>query len=224
VRFGNGINGVVPSGTISVRYKTGGGATGNVNAGTLTKLEGSFPDADGRPVSVSATNPRPATGGTERQPVAQIQALAPESIRVLNRTVSREDFEINARRLPAVARELMLTSNEDRGIAENTGILFVIPRGSRLPSQALKDAVKEQVTIVFPSTLTFQVAGPGSDLPGGRRAGDRLPAPGRQRAGRSHRHPEGARGLLRGVAAERNAEPSRGLWFQREGRERRPGQ
>ena len=45
VRFGNGINGVVPSGTITVRYKTGGWATGNVNAGTLTKLEGSFTDA-----------------------------------------------------------------------------------------------------------------------------------------------------------------------------------
>lgn len=158
VRFGNGINGVVPSGTITVRYKTGGGATGNVNVGTLTKLEGSFTDVDGRPVSVSATNPRPASGGTDRQTVAQIQALAPESIRVLNRTVSREDFEINARRLPAVARALMLTSNEDSGIAENTGILFVIPRGSGLPSQALKDAVKEQVTVVFPSTLTFQVA------------------------------------------------------------------
>lgn len=158
VRFGNGINGVVPSGTITVRYKTGGGATGNVNTGTLIKLEGSFTDASGRPVSVSATNPRPASGGTERQTVAQIQALAPESIRVLNRTVSREDFEINARRLPAVARALMLTSNEDRGIAENTGILFVIPHGSRQPSQALNDAVKEQVTVVFPSALTFQVA------------------------------------------------------------------
>jgi hypothetical protein len=52
----------------------------------------------------------------------------------------------------------MLTSNEDAGIAENTGILFVIPRGDGPPSQALKDAVKEQVTVVFPSTLTFQVA------------------------------------------------------------------
>jgi hypothetical protein len=158
LRFGNGINGTLPSGTIAARYKTGGGATGNVNAGTLTKLEGSFTDANGNLVSVSATNPQAASGGTDRQTIAQIQALAPESIRVLNRSVSREDFEINVRRLPAVARALMLTSNEDRGIAENTGILFVIPRGGGLPSQALKDAVKHQVTVVFPATLTFEVA------------------------------------------------------------------
>jgi hypothetical protein len=158
VRFGNGVNGVIPSGTITVRYKTGGGAKGNVNAGTLTKLDGSFTDDNGAPVSVTVTNPQPASGGSDRQTVAQIKVLAPESIRVLNRTVSREDFEINARRLSEVARALMLTSNEDAGIPENTGILYVIPRGGGLPSQALKDAVKDQVTVVFPSTLTFQVS------------------------------------------------------------------
>jgi hypothetical protein len=158
LRFGNGVNGAIPSGTIAARYKTGGGTAGNVNAGTLTKLEGSIVDAEGNPVSVTATNPKPASGGSARQSIAQIQALAPESIRVLSRTVSREDYEVNARRLPAVARALMLTSNEDPGIAENTGILFVIPRGGGAPSQALKDAVKRQVTVVFPNTLTFQVA------------------------------------------------------------------
>jgi hypothetical protein len=158
IRFGNGVNGTVPSGTITVRYKTGGGAVGNVNAGTLTKLDGAFADTEGNPVSIAATNPKPASGGSDRQSIAQIQALAPESIRVLSRTVSREDYEVNARRLPEVARALMLTSNEDPGIAENTGILFVIPRGGGMPTQALKDAVKRQVTVVFPNTLTFQVA------------------------------------------------------------------
>jgi len=158
LRFGNGINGALPSGTLSVVYKTGGGATGNLNAGTLSKLEGSFTDANGNPVAITATNPQPAAGGTERQTLAQIQALAPESVRVINRTVSREDFEINARRLPAIARALMLTSNEDRGIAANNGILFVVPQGGGLPSQALKDAVLDQVTVVFPCTLTFQVS------------------------------------------------------------------
>jgi hypothetical protein len=158
VRFGNGTSGVLPSGTITVRYKTGGGAKGNVNAGTLTKLDGSFTDDNGAPAHVAVTNPQPASGGADRQTIAQIKALAPESIRVLSRTVSREDFEINARRLPEVARALMLTSNEDAGIPENTGILYVIPRGGGLPSQALKDAVKHQVTVVFPSTLTFQVS------------------------------------------------------------------
>ncbi|MCI0636598.1 MAG: t4-like baseplate wedge, partial [Actinobacteria bacterium] len=121
LRFGSGVNGAVPSGTITVRYKTGGGARGNVEAGALSKIDGTFTDDGGAPVTVSVANSQPASGGTDRQTIAQIKALAPESIRVLNRTVSREDFEINARRLPEVARALMLTSNEDGGIAENTG-------------------------------------------------------------------------------------------------------
>lgn len=158
VRFGNGVNGVIPSGTITISYKTGGGAKGNVNAGTLTKLLGPLTDDNGNPVTALTSNPMPASGGSDRQTIAQMKVLAPESIRVLNRTVSREDFEVNARRLSQVARALMLTSNEDAGIPENTGILYVIPQGGGNPSEALRDAVLEQVTVTFPSTLTFQVS------------------------------------------------------------------
>jgi predicted phage baseplate assembly protein len=158
VRFGNGVNGQIPSGTITIGYKTGGGAKGNVEAGALRKVDGRFTDETGAPVTLSATNPHPASGGTDRQTIAQIRALAPESIRVLSRTVSREDFEINARRVPEVARALMITSNEDTGIAENTGILFVVPRGGGLSTAALKDAIRNQVTVTYPCTLTFEVA------------------------------------------------------------------
>ena len=52
----------------------------------------------------------------------------------------------------------MLTSNEDPTIAENSGILYVIPRGGGVPTPALKNAVLRQVTAVYPCTLTFQVA------------------------------------------------------------------
>ena len=158
LRFGNGTNGALPVGTITIAYKTGGGAAGNVDARTLTKLDGSFTDDAGNPVQITVTNPTRADGGTNRQTIAQIQALAPESIRVLNRTVAREDFEINARRISSVARALMLTSNEAKGIAENTGILFIIPAGGGLPSAALKTQVTQQVTVAYPCTLTFQVA------------------------------------------------------------------
>jgi hypothetical protein len=54
-----------------------------------------------------------ASGGADRQTVASAKLLAPESLRTVTRTVTREDFEINARRVSGVARALMLTSNED---------------------------------------------------------------------------------------------------------------
>ncbi len=158
IRFGNAVNGAPPSGTISVTYKTGGGAVGNVDAGRLVVVEGSFADAHGRPVRLMVTNPEPAQGGSDRQSIASAKLLAPESLRALTRTVSREDFEINARRVPGVSRALMLTSNEDTSIPENSGVLFVIPKGGGLPTPALKNLVLKQVTEVYPCTLTFQVS------------------------------------------------------------------
>ena len=158
IRFGNGASGAPPTGTISVRYKTGGGAGGNVEAGSLVVIEGAFTDEHGRPVQVSVTNPAPATGSADRQSVASAKLLAPESLRTLTRTVTREDFEVNARRVPGVARALMLTSNEDSSIDENAGVLYVIPEGGGLPTPALKNLVLAQVTEVYPHTLTFQVS------------------------------------------------------------------
>jgi hypothetical protein len=55
----------------------------------------------------------------------------------------------------------MLTSNEDPTIAENAGILYVIPTSQQvaaIPTPALKNQVLRQVTEVYPCTLTFQVS------------------------------------------------------------------
>ena len=157
VRFGDGVAGAIPTGTVTLRYKTGGGGRGNVDRNTLVVLEGAFTDTAGRPVIVSVTNPEPASGGTDRETSAQARVRAPASLRALTRSVSREDFEINARRLPSVARALMLTSNEDGSVGENEGILYVVPTGGGLPTPALKNAVLRQVTEIYPCTLTFTV-------------------------------------------------------------------
>lgn len=155
--FPDGVNGQLPTGTIEIIYKIGGGKAGEVEEGTVTKLENTFSDEFGNPVTVTVTNVNKASGGNDRQTVAQIREAAPLSIRAINRSVAREDFEINALRLAQVSRALMLTSNED-AIPENTGILFIIPTGGGLPTQALKDQVLEQFVgddPPFPSTLTF---------------------------------------------------------------------
>lgn len=156
LRFGDGVSGAPPRGTVRVAYKTGGGTAGNVDANRLTVIEGNFHDAAGRPVRVFATNPAKADGGFDRESIASAKVRAPEGLRAMTRSVTREDFEVNARRLPGVARALMLTSNEDRSIEENAGILFVVPAGGGLPTPALKSQVLRQVTEAYPHTLTFQ--------------------------------------------------------------------
>jgi hypothetical protein len=157
LRFGNGVNGAIPSGVITVGYKFGGGAAGNVEANTITDIPGTFTDDLGNPHRATVNNPERAGGGTERMSVPKIKERAPESVRVSDRTVALEDYQIGAEQVPGVARALMLTSDQAEGIPENRGFLYVIPEGGGLPSQALKDAVLEAVTVTKPNTITFKV-------------------------------------------------------------------
>ena len=158
VRFGNGTNGAIPVGTITFVYRIGGGAAGNVEANTVTKIPGTFTDSLGNVVRVSVTNALKASGGKARESIEEIRINAPPSIRTNSRSVAREDFEINARRVLGVARALMLTKNEDATIAENAGILYIIPNGGGAPTQTLLDLVLSTLKATFPPTLTFNLS------------------------------------------------------------------
>lgn len=130
--FGNGAAGQIPSDVITVTYKTGGGAEGNVAAGSLTKIDGGLLDVLGNPTTFETSNPSAAAGGVDRETLESIKANAPASIRNPRTTVSREDFEDHATSpdlVTGIARALMLTHDEDVTIAENAGRLFVVPEG-----------------------------------------------------------------------------------------------
>lgn len=145
--FGNGVLGAVPQGTITVDSKIGGGSAGRVDANTLQQLNGTFTDAHGNAVQIGVNNAFASVGGDDAQTVAQIQQLAPLSVRVAGgRTIAREDFEIGARLVPGVARALMTTSNEDPGVQENRGILYLVPPGAGVLPQSTIDAVAAYFT------------------------------------------------------------------------------
>jgi uncharacterized phage protein gp47/JayE len=161
VIFGNGVNGQIPPiGAVSVAYLTGGGSRGNVAADTITSLATAITDLANNPVQIAATNPTAASGGSDRETVEQARRRVPGALRALTRTVSREDFEINALAVPGVARTMMLTNDEDSSVPDNQGDLLILAQADppAVPSSAaLKDAVKAQVTTVFPTMITFNV-------------------------------------------------------------------
>lgn len=157
IRFGNGINGQIPSGTITIDYKTGGGTSGRVEAGTVRSIVGSFTDEFGASVTPTITNPLKASGGADRETIAQIKANAPASIRAPVNSVALEDFVIHAQEVPGVSRALFLTSDQDPGVAENSGIAFVIPVGGGTPTQVVLDDVLTALTVTHPPTVTFGV-------------------------------------------------------------------
>lgn len=154
--FGNGINGAIPIGTIQVAYKTGGGTGGNVQAGALSKIDGTFTDINGNPVRITVTNADKPAPGANRQTVAQIAQLAPLAYATRTRAVSNPDFETVARTVPGVARALMLTAQEDPSVGENQGMLFLVPTGGGYAGSALKQAVLAQFQQVpgFPEPPT----------------------------------------------------------------------
>lgn len=162
IRFGDGVNGAKPSGPIDVAYETGGGTAGNVEAGTITGLVGSFVDAGGNLVSLTVTNPLPATGGVDRESLEEARQAAPLVVRSNDRTVSASDYRANAEAVAGVARALPVTFRQDPSLPRDVVRLRIVPDGGGAPSQALKDAVMAELTErkPIPIDTTLEVADP----------------------------------------------------------------
>lgn len=159
ITFGDGTNGAIPTGTIAVAYKTGGGSAGKVDQNTVTVLPGNFTDSLGNPVRISVTNPERSSGGTDRQSSALIRILAPETLRVLERCVAREDYEIAAKQVPGVARALHLSRDQDEAVQENEGYTWVVPEDGGTASTELLAQVAAQYAEdgPLPGTTTYRV-------------------------------------------------------------------
>jgi len=83
------------------RYRFGGGRAGNVAAGALAMLAS--------PVAgvVSVTNPEPAVGGADAEPLESARQRAALELRTRSRAVTVEDFErLTVEASPLVARAL----------------------------------------------------------------------------------------------------------------------
>lgn len=158
--FGNGINGIAPQGTLQVRYKTGGGTVGNVEAGSIKEIVGTFTTIGGSPVTITVSNPDgPTVLGTDRETVEQARVNGPASIRANTRTVSRTDFEDNARLVDGVARALAITKNEDPTVVslENRTNVYIVPTGGGAASDETKSAVLTMFTETRPVMTTHSV-------------------------------------------------------------------
>ncbi|WP_432826867.1 putative baseplate assembly protein [Dactylosporangium sp. CA-092794] len=87
---GQPVAAVPPAGReIRLWYRTGGGAAGNVGAGTLAALREPVP-------GVSVTNREPATGGRDLEAVDAALARGPYEFFALRRAVTARDFELLA--------------------------------------------------------------------------------------------------------------------------------
>ena len=124
ITFGDGRRGIVPpeakNSVVARSYRIGGGALGNVNAGTLTSL--------GRALAYveSTVNPLPATGGADRETIDEAKNRAPYTIKSRDRAVTSEDYEMLAlRSSTSLARARCVPDRSNRGHVT----LAVVPKG-----------------------------------------------------------------------------------------------
>jgi len=100
ITFGDGIGGRVPPNNAQVyaTYRVGGGAAGNVPAGSITKILTNYSPG------LTVINNASATGGADPESTDSIRTNAPKSIRSVGRAVSLRDYGDLAVQVPGVAK------------------------------------------------------------------------------------------------------------------------
>lgn len=139
VIFGDGQNGAVPpqGAVMTVSYLTTLGERGNLAPGRITQILTPV-YSDGVQVSLSVTNPVPATGGTSRETIEHARRQAPAELRTLWKAVTLEDYKALAEGFPGVAKAQVLDTNDCQNIRYYNVRLAIAPDGGGPPSALLK--------------------------------------------------------------------------------------
>ncbi|MEX0761908.1 MAG: putative baseplate assembly protein [Dehalococcoidia bacterium] len=111
-------------------YRAGGGAKGNVGAGTLSVLHSSIPFVD------HVTNLDPARGGVDPETVENAKERGAMTLRTGDRAVTAEDFErLTLEAAPSAARAMALPPSRPGGPIR----VLIIPRVQREADQLSAD-------------------------------------------------------------------------------------
>jgi hypothetical protein len=99
IRFGDGVLGRPPTPDVKfvATYRVGIGRAGNVGAGVLTRIVTNLG-------VTSVSNPLPATGGTDPEPLEHARLYAPQAFRTQKRAVTEADYAAFAERHPEVQK------------------------------------------------------------------------------------------------------------------------
>lgn len=157
IRFGDNINGAIPTTnlTIYATYRVGGGAVGNVNAGVVNAIADStlpgvtfLQDSNGTAVSSAMS------GGADPETNDQIRANAPRIFRTQDRCVTLADFSDLALTTPGIVRASAIASTY-------TSIsVFVIGSDGGAPSATTLQNVQTSLQGKALAGTTVTVSGP----------------------------------------------------------------
>jgi hypothetical protein len=164
IQFGDGQRGMIPSNAgvnkVMVKYKIGGGSTGNVGAGEISKLQNPFAFID------KVTNPFPCRGGCEAETIAETLDRAAEILRNRSRAVTESDFLWIARQASQNIAKIKCLSNYDSHGRKKTGRVTIVLlhkciRADEDTFEELRSRVEEAImehtaaTVANPDAITI---------------------------------------------------------------------
>lgn len=161
LRFGDGQQGLVPPrGRNNIRassYRTGGGTRGNRPRGNIAQIKSAVPYV------AAVTNNEPASGGADREAIADVEERAPRFLRHRDRAITPQDFEDLARESsPEVALARTIPANPDGSDAGRVGLILV-PRtdvAQPIPSLELIHRVAAYIQERCDPSVELWIAGP----------------------------------------------------------------
>jgi len=133
VVFGDGQYGLIPEANVRIlaSYRVGGGAAGNVASGQI-KTIARAPQL--QLLGAKVVNRSPASGGAERESIDQAIKFAPTLFASMQRAVTAEDYEAQAKLFPGVSKARAESTNW------NTVKLYIAPTGNgEAPSDILRN-------------------------------------------------------------------------------------
>lgn len=97
LRFGDDVLGLqpAPGSQFNATYRIGNGASGNIGASSLAHLASNDPAVISdlnNPVILGVTNPMPAIGGLDPEPIEVVRQSAPYAFRIQQRAVTQQDY------------------------------------------------------------------------------------------------------------------------------------
>jgi hypothetical protein len=144
VFFGDGINGrTLPLDALVQlrRFQSGGGADGNVAAGSIVQLQGAVSGVQ------AVFNPRPAEGGSDGETLEAFRQRAPACVRHRGRALTSGDYEAMVREASAAIAvvKAMPNRNPDGRTLPGWLTIFIIPE-SQDPRPYPTRGLREEVT------------------------------------------------------------------------------
>ncbi|HYH03972.1 MAG TPA: putative baseplate assembly protein, partial [Bacillota bacterium] len=153
--FGDAVQGMIPpsgAGNIQCRrYQSGGGAEGNVPAGTLTKLRTSYPYIHG------VANPEAGDGGANLENLVRALTRGPQAVRHRQRAISAADFEWLVREgSTKINKVKCLSTTSQIGFEPGWVTVIIVPESNEAapyPSQELIARIEDELFAKVPADL-----------------------------------------------------------------------